>query len=255
MSAFGEKQTLWPRNREHRAPDPTPALKLHPWVFANGASQAGPHQKVAGDCCNVLDVLGLNAIDIGCRPYSDTWATAPERLSLASKLDALLKLSIIAGVLFASASVGYYFLVYLPQRDAQFDAERVQAKKQAEAAAQAQQERQADVAADAQIPNQGPLENPYADAEEAAVKLLNQSLQGVDSCYRGAHQWFKDDLVGRAYDALLKKVIQPDELCDRYLRHLSDVPIEVHVTPVPGVSLSVSTEKLCALVQHRPCPE
>jgi hypothetical protein len=45
-------------------------------------------------------------------------------------LDALLKL--IVAVLFASASTGYYFLVYLPQRDARLDAERLQEKQRAD---------------------------------------------------------------------------------------------------------------------------
>jgi hypothetical protein len=46
---------------------------------------------------------------------------------VGSKLHALLKVSIIAGVLFASGSVGYYFLAYLPQRDARLDAEKQRA--------------------------------------------------------------------------------------------------------------------------------
>ena len=40
---------------------------------------------------------------------------------MAGKLDTFLKLSIIVSVLMASASVGYYYLVYLPRRDAQLD--------------------------------------------------------------------------------------------------------------------------------------
>jgi hypothetical protein len=51
-------------------------------------------------------------------------ATAAKRLTLAGKIDAILKLSVVASVMLASASVGYYYLVYLPRRDAQFEPER-----------------------------------------------------------------------------------------------------------------------------------
>jgi len=56
---------------------------------------------------------------------------------MGKPLDALLKLSVIVAVLFASVSVGYYYLVYLPQRNAQLDAQRIQERPQADAAQQA----------------------------------------------------------------------------------------------------------------------
>ena len=37
---------------------------------------------------------------------------------MAGKIDAFLKLGIVAGVLLASSSVAYYYVVYLPDRDA-----------------------------------------------------------------------------------------------------------------------------------------
>jgi len=43
---------------------------------------------------------------------------------LAGKIDAILKLSVVASVLFASSSVRYYYLSYLPRRDARFEPER-----------------------------------------------------------------------------------------------------------------------------------
>ena len=61
---------------------------------------------------------------------------------MGSRLDALLKLSVIAAVLFASASVGYYFLVYVPQRDGRLDALRIEEKQRADAAKQAKDEQQ-----------------------------------------------------------------------------------------------------------------
>jgi hypothetical protein len=52
-------------------------------------------------------------------------ATATKRLTLAEKNSAVLKISIVASVLLASSGVGYYYLVYLPQREVQFDPQRV----------------------------------------------------------------------------------------------------------------------------------
>ena len=42
--------------------------------------------------------------------------------AVVAKIDAFLKLSIVAAVLLASASVAYYYVVYLPDRDARIDA-------------------------------------------------------------------------------------------------------------------------------------
>jgi hypothetical protein len=47
-------------------------------------------------------------------------------MTLVGKSYALVELSIIAGVLLASSTLAYYYLVYLPRRDTQFDAERAQ---------------------------------------------------------------------------------------------------------------------------------
>jgi hypothetical protein len=45
-------------------------------------------------------------------------------MGMAEKINTLFKLSIIASLLLASSSVGYYYVLYLPRRDAQLDAER-----------------------------------------------------------------------------------------------------------------------------------
>jgi hypothetical protein len=52
-------------------------------------------------------------------------AIADKRLTLAAKNSAILKISIVASVLLASSGVGYFYLVYLPQREVQFDPQRV----------------------------------------------------------------------------------------------------------------------------------
>jgi hypothetical protein len=66
--------------------------------------------------------------------------TAAMRLTLAGKIEAILKLSVVAAVLLASSSVGYYYLVHLPHRDAQFEPERVLERLRAVAQARAEQE-------------------------------------------------------------------------------------------------------------------
>src|SRR5215468_1270265 len=50
------------------------------------------------------------------------------------------KLSVVASVLLASCGVGYYYLVYLPQRDAQFQPERVLERFRAATEKRAEQE-------------------------------------------------------------------------------------------------------------------
>jgi len=62
------------------------------------------------------------------------------RLTLAAKIDAILKLSIVASVLLASSSVGYHYLVYVPQRDAQFEPQRVLERFRAATEKRAEQE-------------------------------------------------------------------------------------------------------------------
>jgi hypothetical protein len=43
---------------------------------------------------------------------------------MAGKIDALVKLSIVASVLLASSGIAYYYAVYLPERDARIDADK-----------------------------------------------------------------------------------------------------------------------------------
>jgi SPOR domain len=59
---------------------------------------------------------------------------------VAAKTDAILKRSVVASVLFASLSAGYYYLAYLPQRDAQFEPQRLLEKFRAAAEKRAEQE-------------------------------------------------------------------------------------------------------------------
>jgi hypothetical protein len=62
-------------------------------------------------------------------------------LTLAGKINAILKVSVVASVLLASSSVGYYYLVYLPHRDAQFEPERALERLRAAAQKHAKQDK------------------------------------------------------------------------------------------------------------------
>src|SRR6516165_1477457 len=66
---------------------------------------------------------------------------------MAGKIDALLKLSIVAAVLLASSSVAYYHLIYLPERDARIDAAKAAAEQRRSYEAAAAEQRRADEAA------------------------------------------------------------------------------------------------------------
>jgi len=62
---------------------------------------------------------------------------------LAARIDALLKLSLIASLLLASSGVAYYYAVYLPQRDSEQDRESSLQKLHAYGQKRADQERSA----------------------------------------------------------------------------------------------------------------
>jgi hypothetical protein len=62
---------------------------------------------------------------------------------LAARIDALLKLSVIASLLLASSSVAYYYAIYLPQRDAEQDRESGLQKLQTYGQKRADQEQSA----------------------------------------------------------------------------------------------------------------
>jgi len=63
------------------------------------------------------------------------------RFALAAKIDALLKLGVIASLLIASSGVGYYYAVYLPARDALRETERQLEKFRAYGQMRAEQQR------------------------------------------------------------------------------------------------------------------
>jgi hypothetical protein len=113
-------------------------------------------------------------------------------LALAGKIDILLKLCIAASVLLASSSVGYYYLLYLPRRDAQLDVERAFERARADALQRmfseqrALEERQSAEKAAAQMRYQtclnGANTNYQAVRAAACKRLGEQSRRDHDDC-------------------------------------------------------------------------
>jgi hypothetical protein len=61
-------------------------------------------------------------------------------VDVAWKIDAILRRSVVASVVLASTPVGYYYLVHLPRRDAQFESDRAFERLRAAAQKHAEQE-------------------------------------------------------------------------------------------------------------------
>jgi CHAT domain-containing protein len=127
-------------------------------------------------------------------------------LALAGKIDAILKISIVASVLFASSSVGYYYLSYLPRRDARFEPER--ALEQLRTAAQKRAEQEQLLSAQ-QASEQRALEQQAAEQR--------QSLENADryqACLSHASQSYNESRMA-ACNRLQEKVIKNHDTCIR----------------------------------------
>jgi hypothetical protein len=98
-----------------------------------------------------------------------------------------------------------------------------------------------------------PPQLPEKDQQAAANDILTKSAGPAINCYRGFHTSFDYDITGSALTALGRKVIEPGGLCDQYREYSADMPIEIGVPLLPGVSVNI--DKLCKMVQRPPCPE
>ena len=105
----------------------------------------------------------------------------------------------------------------------------------------------------AKPPSPNPPQPPEKDQQGAANDLLTKSAGPAVNCYRGFHTSFDYDITGSALTALGRKVIEPGGLCDQYREYSADMPIEIGVPLLPGVSVNI--DKLCKMVQRPPCPE
>ena len=91
------------------------------------------------------------------------------------------------------------------------------------------------------------------DPEAAANEVLSKSPGPVTGCYSGFHTSFDYDITGSALTALGRKVIEPGGLCDQYREYSAEMPFEIGVPLLPGVSVNI--DKLCKMVQRPHCPE
>ena len=106
----------------------------------------------------------------------------------------------------------------------------------------------------AKLASPNPSQPPEKDQQAAAANdILTKSAGPAVNCYRGFHTSFDYDITGSALTALGRKVIEPGGLCDQYREYSADMPIEIGVPLLPGVSVNI--DKLCKMVQRPPCPE
>jgi len=125
---------------------------------------------------------------------------------LAVKIDAVLKLSFVASVLFASSSVGYYYLRYLLQRDARFEPER--ALEGLRAAAQKRAERE-QLASEQQASEQRALEQQAAEQQQ-----LRERADRYQACLTHVTDGYNESRIA-ACNRLQEKVIKNHDSCIR----------------------------------------
>lgn len=93
----------------------------------------------------------------------------------------------------------------------------------------------------------------YNDPQTQVSNIINQSLTSINECYRGMNQYFNDDFIGwalrNALSGLSTKILEPNGLCDQYVR--GDLPVDISIPVMPGVSIDV--KKLCPLLQNPRC--
>jgi hypothetical protein len=105
---------------------------------------------------------------------------------VAGRIDAFLKLSVIAGVLVASSSVAYYYVVYLPRRDAQLDVEQAWVRARADAERRAERERSLSEqrAVEQRVPEQRASEQGASEEHQATENATAQT--GYQMCLSSA---------------------------------------------------------------------
>ena len=125
---------------------------------------------------------------------------------MAGKLDAILKLSVIAAVLFASSSAGYYYLSYLPRRDAQFEPQRALEQLRATAQKRAEQEQ---LLLQQQVAEQRALEQQAAEQRQ-----LREKADRYQACLSHVADSYNDSRIA-ACNRLQEKVIKDRDNCIR----------------------------------------
>lgn len=112
---------------------------------------------------------------------------------MSGKIDAFLKISIAASVILAASSVGYYYVVYLPKRDAQLDADKNLDRARAEYARLAEQARVA-------------AEKQSAEQKQAADRVAVQNRYQI--CVRTAENIYTTSWASQCKSIAAKSIKQ-----------------------------------------------
>jgi hypothetical protein len=156
-------------------------------------------------------------------------------LTLAAKIDAILKLSIVASLWMASSSVGYYYLVYLPHRDLQFEPQRVLERFRAATENRAKQEL---------LDFEQQVSKERA-AEEKAVEKRQALANRYESCLRGATEEYNASRLA-ACNRPREKVIKDQNDCVA-LGFSRNVCAMAHVVPEPSTNCALPRTVTLAL--------
>jgi hypothetical protein len=166
---------------------------------------------------------------------------------MAGPIDTFLKVSTAAAALFAAASVGYYFLLYLPQRDAQLDRERRLDAARIEYSRQAEQ---------ARISAEKANEQARAAAEkhdlEARQEVAREAIQTrYRSCVRNAEinyssAWAEgckqqSDRASKAYRNCMKD--PNNSFCDTLYSERANLSLDCSLPRALGTDISESLDK------------
>jgi hypothetical protein len=188
-------------------------------------------------------------------------AHRPTALTVASRIDALLKLSVIAGVLVASSSVAYYYVMYSPRRDAQLDIERAWERARADAERRAEWERALSEqraseqraseqraseqrASEQRASEQGASDKPQATENATAQMRYQVCLSSAQSKYAAAWTESCKRLGIKDRAECLAESYGSKELCDSMQR-------DRDVTPNCFLPRSVGTEIKSQLTNAR----
>jgi hypothetical protein len=130
---------------------------------------------------------------------------------VAGPVDAFLKLSVAVSLLGAAGSVGYYYSIYLPGRDAQLDRDRKQEAARAEYSRQAEQARLREA------------EIRSAEEKRETEERQAAALEAVQLRYRGCVRSAEDNYSAN-WARECKKTV--DTAAAKYKQCFSEKPTE-----------------------------
>lgn len=134
---------------------------------------------------------------------------------MAARIDVILKLSVVASVLLASSSVGYYYVIYLPHQDARLEPERALEGLRAAARKRAEQER---LLSEQQVAEQRALEQQAAEQRQSQERAdryktcLSQVTESYNEARIAACNRLQEKVI-RDHDSCVKGGF-PKKVCD-----------------------------------------